>query len=97
MRILNESTLVEIKEPDLTCGELRECWWAPPEAYEAAAKAGLPALPDDAYEHVLMYHVWTPSEEAAHAAAARQVDEMTQLKLAVAELGAMVAGGAANG
>lgn len=95
MRILNESTLVEIKEPDLTCGELRECDWAPPEAYEAAAKAGLPALPDDAYERVLMYHVWTPSEEAAHAAAAKQADELTRLKLAVAELGAMVAGGVA--
>ena len=94
MRIINEATFVEIKEPDLTCGELRDALWAPPEAYEAAAKAGLPALPDDAYERVLMYHVWTPSEEAAHAAAARQVDEMTQLKLAVAELGAMVAGGA---
>lgn len=94
MRILNEASLVEIKEPDLTCGELRECWWAPPEAYAAAEAAGLPALPDEAYERVQLYHVWTPSEEAAHAAAQKQVDEMTQLKLAVAELGAMVAGGA---
>lgn len=94
MRILNEASLVEIKTPDLTCGELKDALWAPPEAYAAAEAAGLPALPDEAYERVQLYHVWTPSEEAMHAAAKKQVDEMTQLKLAVAELGAMVAGGA---
>lgn len=94
MKVLNEASMVEIKDPDLTCGELRDAVWAPPEAYAAAEAAGLPALPDEAYERVQLYHVWTPEEEAERAAAAQQMDEMTQLKLAVAELGAMVAGGA---
>lgn len=93
MRIIDESTLAEINGPDLTRGELRECDWAASEAYAAAAEAGLPALPGDAYERVLMYHAWTPDELAARSAASQRADELTQIKLAVAELGAMVAGG----
>lgn len=100
MRILDESTLVEIKNPDLESGELREALWAPPEAYESGR-----VLDDSDYESVLLYHVLTESEKDQRAkqrseeAKRRQIGEwletapqsLDDVYEALAELGTMVA------
>lgn len=92
-KIISEETQKEITAPDLTAGELRECLWAPPEAYATIDNVRKFALNDSDYETVQIYHVWTDDEKKAREAAkeaAGRADMVAALPDAVAELSAAV-------
>lgn len=94
MRIIDEITQQEITDPDLTVGEL---WdnkaWVSPEAYANAKSSGSIAVPDDAYEHVQIYHVLTEGDIAEREESELQQERqemMDALPDAVADLSEMV-------
>ena len=92
-KIISEQTQKEITDPDLTAGELRECLWAPPEAYATIDNVHKFALNDSDYETVQIYHLWTADEKKAREeaqAAADKADMEGALPDAVAELSAAV-------
>lgn len=92
-KIISEETQKEMTAPDLTAGELRECLWAPPEAYATIDNVTKFALDDSDYEDVYIYHVWTDDEKKAHDEAQKAADKADiegALPDAVAELSAAV-------
>lgn len=66
MRIIDEITQLEIENPDLSVGELRQAIWASPEAYKTIDNVTKFALADDDYEEVQIYHIWTDEDISFH-------------------------------
>lgn len=76
MRIIDEATQLEIANPDLTAGELRNAMWASSEAYATIDNVVKFALADDDYEEVQLYHMWT-AEEIEHREESKREAEKT--------------------
>lgn len=89
MRIIDEITQLEIENPDLSVGELRQAIWASPEAYETIDNVTKFALADEDYEEVQIYHVWTDEDVEANEGAVLEIEKealMDSLPDAVADL-----------
>lgn len=99
MKIIDEITQKEIKDPDLSAGRLSEALWASPEAYATIDDETKFALDDSDYETVMVYHVLTEDEMAQRDDSEQKQerqDVIDSLPDAVADLSEMVSDNATS-